>query len=631
MLLETRMLYALENGISTEQKVGFVKPSLSPSTLITTRNLPTASTALAVTTTITSSTEDNIEIIDQDLDLNLQTTNSTEDLLCKNMSENNCDYHVNFIDQMEIQRILEQQSQQLCNKFLAENGHQSCACDSFTLHLVDSNQSTTNTLCDIIMTNETVTDVSIIANDNDTPTNFIALGGCQLLNQSLDNCSCESLLMISHEGVAFDTCLRVIDTTTTNTNLLETMCNIFGISKEECTCEEFHFAQLQRNYDSVCHLVDVVTDEIPMIEFNYLEEYFHTYATIAVVASVIGIAGNLLIALVAIKLGAGLSTCKKLIGLLAGYDLVFAVFQLIESIPRFWTRRFIYGKTVCKIIKSSESLGSYLAIGIILIISIERFIGIVNPFHGGLSKRKIQAMLLINLIFGISAIIPMLLFYDSENSMQACVPTYPQKATDSKIYNLVVLAFYYVIPLCVITVLYTLIIKTLSGTVAIGNSTFIADPRLRKKRMRDNKRTMYVLASVVVSFVILVFPRQIVYIYFDFTNETDITHLDTSEFFSLMYIAYLTYPFHVTINPIIYSIIDARWRTDLRNFCTGRSRLEGTTVRTTLTSTTTTRRKSSIPTILENTSTLKAKRNPNIPLYVSSMSSMLIRKNQWWL
>eukprot|EP00111_Clytia_hemisphaerica_P004521 TCONS_00012929-protein len=397
----------------------------------------------------------------------------------------------------------------------------------------------------------------------------------------------------------------------------EALCALINKTLDDCDCKLFNLSD-NTTKQSVCDFLQPK----PVQNLIQAAYFLLPYATVETVASVIGIIGNLIVIAVAVRFRIGLAPCKMLIAHLALYDLFFAIFQFTYALPKFWVAKFIYGKFVCRVLRGAEYLGVYLAIGVILTISIERFIGIVNPFSRGISKTGLNVILFINGLCGLMACIP-IFYYSSITDLGICEVDWPNGSQDMFIYNMFVLIVYLLIPTIIIATLYSLIISTLHGTIVLGKNSFIADPRLRKKRLQDNRRTMYVLIGVVIAFVIFVFPKQVImtflsyndYGWGSFANQRD---MKASTFVILVYIAHFTYPFHVSINPLVYSLIDARWRKDVRNFFTGHNWRKRSAYSATMSSTMTQRRRSSVATVLDDPCTKRkspptvGKLNPNI-------------------
>ena len=61
---------------------------------------------------------------------------------------------------------------------------------------------------------------------------------------------------------------------------------------------------------------------------------------------------------------------------------------------------------MCKLILPSINMTATMALGFILIISIERFFGVVYPFNQYVTKRRIKIMILVNILFSLAVVIP---------------------------------------------------------------------------------------------------------------------------------------------------------------------------------------------------------------------------------
>ena len=389
---------------------------------------------------------------------------------------------------------------------------------------------------------------------------------CAYVNLTEENCFC-NLFLVAYKNRSMMLCephrakrfmLNILQ--------LESICKLFNRSSENCSCESFTFLDGNPMYESVCQMIKV--QSIPKVTMHYHGAYSQAYAGIAVTSSVIGMIGNGLVILIAIRYKNTLSTCKMLISHLACCDFMFAILQLVMAVPKFWTNEWLYGVFLCKSLLSSERLGTCLATGLILVVSIERFVGIVNPFHGGLSEIALNLILATNVIFGAATITPLIIYYNvSDNGI--CMLRWSNGNWDSTRYNLSIIINYFAVPTSIITILYAVIISTLRRTVSFRKNSAIADPRLRLKRVRENRRTVCMLMAVVFAFVLFVLPSNVVNLYMNYLESENkrgkYADIDRHFFFMLHYVANMPYPLHVAINPIIYSLIDDKWRNDVKN------------------------------------------------------------------
>ena len=362
-------------------------------------------------------------------------------------------------------------------------------------------------------------------------------------------------------------------------------CQLFDIAKENCTCE--YLNRVFKNPDGspldIC-LVDQHTKKgtLETLEiFNSTSRqplYHHRsfintiFASVKVTAAIASIIGNSIVIVVAVAHRKTISTFKRIIASLAICDLTFAVLGFIREIPDFWTGKWVFGTAFCKIFEATVTMGANIAIGIILIISVERYVGIVHPFGKGLYGWKLYMLEILNVFFALCTAIPIFM-YEQVDEHGYCIRIWPhvEKARDSRIYRWFEVVFYLLLPTFVLSVLYLKIILHLQKSLSKIESSVDVD--MCKKRQKDNRRIMKILICILTSFVILVGPYHVSilsldYLYGNSLNEEGYYEdkRDTQKIRNadiLYFIMFLTYPFHTAVNPAIYSIVDKKWRKDV--------------------------------------------------------------------
>lgn len=345
---------------------------------------------------------------------------------------------------------------------------------------------------------------------------------------------------------------------------LEEFC--LAIKMANCTCEHlppsFPFCRDDKNASKL----EIHDNLIIQTEHAYDKVSERIRATITTIASILGIIGNSLIIAVSGKRGYSIGRCKLLIVVLALCDLIFAIFQLMIIIPLFWTLEWLYGVAMCKILISGNTLGSLLAIGIILIIAIERYVGITLPFSYGLSRRVRYLLIIINCILGIAVITPYALVLTVTQD-GICQEQWSSKP--SLFYKWLLLILYFVCPATVISILYFRIIRTLYIHVQDNADLNANDYQNQVKRLKDNKRVMIIFICVLLAFLLLVLPNQLVWVIFEHLRHEygNLSRLSIAAYKILKYVALIPYPFHVCCNPLIYALIDGNLRKELISMC----------------------------------------------------------------
>ena len=332
---------------------------------------------------------------------------------------------------------------------------------------------------------------------------------------------------------------------------LETICQLLSI--KNCTCHhpivKTHCEKPPKKYIINC------TPSIKRFR-----------AIFTIIFSIIGFVGNGFVMIVTMVNWERSTKCHKLIGGLAVADFVFSIIQVIDVSPYLrGVCDFIYGQIGCKLI-SLLILSSWISIGFILIITLERFIGIIYPFSRGLSSLKLKSIVLLNTIFSIGMVIPVTIVLEYDPIPKRCFENwawYGHKEA-SRIYTYATLLLNDIIPLIILISMYGKIIhRLLTTTSEINNFQ-------QNQRQKENKRIIVILLLVVICYFVLVIPDRIGFIFI----EEHLINLDTSKSNSFTHLKlYMKLPIvvHVAVNPVIYSIVDQKFRKSLIRILTKRN------------------------------------------------------------
>ena len=120
-------------------------------------------------------------------------------------------------------------------------------------------------------------------------------------------------------------------------------------------------------------------------------------------------------------------------------------------------------------------------------------------------------------------------------------------------------------PIFSITFQYVRIIRTLYST----NGTNVIEERQREKRIRDNRRVLLLLLSVLLAFIVLVIPNRIVWLISDHIEVDNVTPSTHNWLSSL---GTIPYSFHAAVNPLLYSLIDPKFRQKVSGLLYDRSK-----------------------------------------------------------
>lgn len=348
------------------------------------------------------------------------------------------------------------------------------------------------------------------------------------------------------------------------------LCNMIfsDIPIENCTCD-FLIAMIGEDFD-FCHELPHHANEsiktVTKVRYLFAPEHDLLRAVLATLANSMGILGNTIVLAVYGTREKNLTNCKCLIMALASCDLFFAIIHLITVIPSFWTTRWIYGDLMCKLLVGGADMGASLAVGIIVIIALERYFGITDPLRKHRSptanKKLLLFLLLTNLMISLAMAAPKMVFIGLKENVDKCDVDW-ETEWSSLVYTWVQEIFCFLLPVAVISFLYTISIiqlrrKTLERLRSDANNC----EKQAKRSIKTNKRVMYLLICVLVLFVLLVIPSQLVLLVF--AHVKDMSKFSRTEYSILKNVALIPYPFHVAANPIIYTCLDREFRKNLQ-------------------------------------------------------------------
>lgn len=332
---------------------------------------------------------------------------------------------------------------------------------------------------------------------------------------------------------------------------IKELCQRLQVVTENCSCKALHITTKDGENLEFCDM----SPTKPKI----------TLVTIICITSIIGLVGNLLVVWVQVKKAKEVTRYSQLLISLALSDLLFAFLTMLYYVPKIWTDEWVYGLTGCKMLSSAMSLGALIAVGIIQIIAIERFNGLVYPFSKGLGHTTMYCLLSLNIVIGICCVIPRIMHLTVTKEDGICSEHWNDKhdAKDSEIYDWSILFLYSVIPVVTISILYVKIFRTITQSIkqcnddASGNGDI-----LTAKRLKNSRKTMVLLVAVLVAFVICTFPNKIRWV---LLTMIPFDHDKKKLFDTYLYdVTEGMYSFHISINPIIYTIADTRFRRELK-------------------------------------------------------------------
>lgn len=338
---------------------------------------------------------------------------------------------------------------------------------------------------------------------------------------------------------------------------LEELCEALQRKADNCTCVAIGIFGQSDNFcqhvDEPNHLVHQNSESVVL-------------PTLITIVAIIALVGNTAVVWIKSRKGEKKSRHTCLIILLAISDMFFAVFVLIYHIPLFYTSEWVYGLVGCKMISCSATLGAWIAIGIILIIAIERFFGIVFPLNRAMTKRRMISFMIVNVLLALSFVIPRMIHLQIHPERRNCYENWmDSNQVYSKVYDWSMFILYSFAPIIAITILYSKIFRSLRNSlIRYKNERSQYVERLTAKRLRSNKKSMLLLVAVLVAFVLCTFPNKIRWLILSIVSTSNTSFKNEMENPYFHIVTEVMYSIHLAINPLIYALGDAQFQKRVR-------------------------------------------------------------------
>lgn len=337
-----------------------------------------------------------------------------------------------------------------------------------------------------------------------------------------------------------------------NEDFIQHICLLFNISSEKCNCE--YLVEYNKNLTSICEL-PVEHEVVCQIDSSSKAQYIFS-----VIASLIGIIGNSIVLLVRAK-SMNKSLHYRLIMGLATADLLFSIAQVVYYVPFLAVGcKWIYGRPMCSILPSFLGISSSLDIGFIVIIAAERYNAITNPLRKSIAPENIYAFTLINVVIGICSVIPMFMVYEI-SPYGTCAENWSNYPNGSLVYSWLLFIFVFLLPVTITAVMYVRSLRTVVSKTQQPNVTATNEVHFTStKQMMENRRSLVIVLSLLIAFVLLSGPNRIVWLVIDHIGHENLSY---DLYKGLKLFGVIPYSVHIMINPIIYSAVDGKFRNNV--------------------------------------------------------------------
>lgn len=276
------------------------------------------------------------------------------------------------------------------------------------------------------------------------------------------------------------------------------------------------------------------------------------------VFAVIGVFANMLVLVVlSISQRKRYSPYRYLISHLASADLINSIINLVYVPLELRSHHWIYGEHSCKIVYPAITFCTNLAVGTILIISLERSRGVLMPHLSPWKAKDIWTALAAVWVFGFILVLPNIitLKVTSYKNLEYCNEIW-DNSDHQKLYGLTFFFLAFFIPLLAIIIMHVAIMYRL-------NRTKLQPANISQWQVRTNARIMRVLTSIIIAFFITVSPNKILYFVWDVAPSLEKDKNSNVRYIVRLFI-FLFYS-RVTIDPLLYCFFDTRFKKDLKN------------------------------------------------------------------
>ncbi|XP_063233068.1 neuropeptides capa receptor-like [Bacillus rossius redtenbacheri] len=292
---------------------------------------------------------------------------------------------------------------------------------------------------------------------------------------------------------------------------------------------------------------------------------------------VTGVFGNVAVCLVIVRNASMRTATNYYLFSLSVSDLTLLILGLPYDLGVFWQQYpWSLGLAMCKIRALVSEMSSYTSVLTIVAFSMERYLAICHPLHSYAMSNLERAVKIIAFLWLLSLVSATPFAVFTTVSYVDYPPGSGQEVQESAfcamleqdipehwpIYEISSCLFF-LLPMCVILVLYALMgarIRGSSKDQSLRNrlSSVHGDQRSADSRTRSIIR---MLAAVVVAFFLCWAPfhaQRLIYLYGkDAPNYSEINEW-------MYYITGILYYFSSTVNPILYSVMSARYRVAFR-------------------------------------------------------------------
>ncbi|XP_053619692.1 thyrotropin-releasing hormone receptor-like isoform X1 [Plodia interpunctella] len=292
-----------------------------------------------------------------------------------------------------------------------------------------------------------------------------------------------------------------------------------------------------------------------------------TSMTFCIVIMCLGVIGNVMVPIVILKTKDMRNSTNIFLVNLSIADLMVllvctpTVLVEVNSKPETW----VLGKELCLAVPFVELTVTHASVLTILAISFERYYAICEPLRAGYVCTKTRATLICALVWFFAALFtsPILAVatFTYEDYGDTKIPVCLTQADTfwSALFFILTIAVFFIVPLGVLLVLYSVIAKNL-----MENPAIIAQNTKNTNNsgnvIRYRKQVILMLGTVVLSFFVCLLPFKALTLWIIVFPPETIMSLGLDGYYILLYFCRVMLYLNSAINPILYNLMSSKFR-----------------------------------------------------------------------
>ena len=301
----------------------------------------------------------------------------------------------------------------------------------------------------------------------------------------------------------------------------------------------------------------------PLVSPPYLQV---TAVVVYTLLSLVTVGGNALVCLIVFHY-MGMTTVTNLfIANLALTDLLIGLFCIpIVLISDYLLADWPFGSLMCKLTSFAQSVFVVCTVYTLIAMSVDRYIAIIHPLNPKLSRKQCRLVIAFLWIYSIVFSSPIIYDMDLRHTCFHRDPThqteYVQTSCDGvhlpgslhAAYNIATMTIIYLIPLCVLSVIYIRLGWQLHQSRSPGEAHSERDAKIKKSKQKVIKMCFV----VVIMFGVCWLPMQL---------YSNILRPYVDRIFDQKYLPHVYFAFHLMamsnscVNPAIYGVMSSKFR-----------------------------------------------------------------------